>query len=226
MSNKKKTTIKKEEKTKNTNKLKDNAEKVSKSKETTKSKNTTNKNKNQNKTAKAKKVEHQNPEIIKNTNNEMAKLLKIVLIVTGIMLVFYGITLLVTNKADETLEKQNNENQTEETPIQYENIIIGSMLSHGGTYYVLIEKEDDNRIAEYDSIITTIKSSEDAPIIYKANLTDSFNKNYLGKEQNYYVDDLSEFKVTSTVLVKVKDGKIDSVSDTYDAIKNKLKDLA
>lgn len=167
-----------------------------------------------------------NSETINNSSNEMIKLLKIVLIVTGVMMVFYGITLLATNKADEKLESQNTEDTSSETQIQYENIMIGSLLNKGGSYYVLIEKDDDNRLTEYDSLISTIKASEDAPTIYKANLTDSFNKNYLGKESNYYVDDIADFKVTGTTLVKVQDGKITSVSDNYDAIKNKLNDLA
>jgi len=169
---------------------------------------------------------HEETVVVDNSNNEMLKLLKIVLIVTGIMVIFYGITLVATNKADETIEKENNDNQPSETQIQYENILIGSMLNNDGTYYVLIEKDDDNRLAEYDSLIATIKSSEDAPTIYKANLTDSFNKNYLGKEHNYYVDDMADFKVTGTTLVKVQDGKIVSVSDTHDSIKDKLNDLA
>ena len=99
--------------------------------------------------------------------SEMAKLLKIVLIVTGIMIIFYGVTLLATKKSEEVLNEQNDNNETaSETTIQYDNIMIGTMLNHSGTYYVLIEMEDDNRIAEYDSIINTIKSSEDAPAIY------------------------------------------------------------
>jgi len=159
-------------------------------------------------------------------NNEMVKLLKIVLIVTGIMLVFYGITLLVTKKSEEVLENKETKEQTQKTGIQYKNIMIGTMLNHGGTYYVLIEEKDDNRITEYDSLITTIESSEDAPRIYKANLTDSFNKTYLGKEENYYVENLNEFKVTGTTLVKVKDGRIEVAKDTYDSIKNTLKEIA
>lgn len=161
-----------------------------------------------------------------DNGNELIKLLKIILIVTGIMLIFYGITLLVTDKADEKIENQNKKETASKTEIQYENIMIGSLLNHDGSYYVLIEKDDDNHLNEYDSLIGTIKSSEDAPTIYKANLTDSFNKNYLGEEANYYVDDIADFKVTGTTLVKVQDGKIVSVSDSYDAIKNKLNDLA
>jgi len=185
----------------------------------------------ENKKQKTKKDNHKNQkheEVIMtdSSSNEMLKLLKIVLIVTGVMVIFYGITLVATNKADETIDKQKEDNKPSETQIQYENILIGSMLNNDGTYYVLIEEKDDNRLAEYDSLIATIKTSEDAPTIYKANLTDAFNKDYLGKEQNYYVNDIADFKVTGTTLVKIKDKKIDSVSDSYDAIKNKLKELS
>ena len=176
-----------------------------------------------------KKVKEPHHELLNShssgSSNEISKLVKIVLIVTGIMIIFYGITLIATNQADNV----NDENQSDEdnaaTEIQYENIMIGTILNHSGTYYVLIEQEGDNRVAEYESIITTIESSEDAPAIYKANLTDSFNKVYLGKEQNYYVDNIADFRVTGTVLVTVVDGKIDSVKDSYDDIKNQLNDL-
>ncbi len=158
-------------------------------------------------------------------NDELSKLIKIVLIVTAIMAVFYIITLLVTNKTDNTNDKKDNA-QNEKAIIQYENIIIGNMLKKGGTYYVLIEADNDNRTAEYDSLVKTIKSGDDAPTIYKANLTDAFNKVYLAKEENYYVTNMAEFKVTGTTLVKVNDGKIDSVYNNYDAIKNKLNELS
>ena len=225
MSNKKTTnkkTTNKNEKTKNKQKI-TKAEEVLEIKETKKSKDK--KTDNSNKRKKDNKS-YDNKLNTNDSRNEMIKLLKIVLIVTGIMLIFYGITLLATNKADEKLENKEESQTQAETQIQYENIMIGSLLNHNGTYYVLIEKDKDNHLTEYESLIGTIKSSEDAPTIYKANLTDSFNKNYLGEESNYYVDDMADFKVTGTTLVKIQDGKIISVSDNHDAIKNKLNDLA
>ncbi|MBR3362608.1 MAG: hypothetical protein IKG40_01630 [Bacilli bacterium] len=162
-----------------------------------------------------------------NEPNEFKRLLKIIIIVTAIFALFYAITLIVTKKADDVKQEQKNENKTsEKAEIQYENIMIGTMLNHDGTYYILIEGKDDNRLDEYNSLIEEIKSNDDAPNIYKANLTDSFNKVYLGKEENYYVDDISEFKVKTTTLIKVVDKKIDSAYDNYDAIKNKLTELA
>lgn len=183
-------------------------------------------------TAKKKKHESESAKVEKqlrsrvSSNDEMSRLFKIVLIVTAIFVVFYGVTLLVTKQADEKTNNTTNEENPKTTEIQYDNIMIGTMLNHGGTYYVLIEQADDIRSAEYTSLIDTIKSADDAPTIYKANLTDSFNKDYLAKEENYYVENIADFRVTGTTLVKVENGKINSVFDNYDAIKNKLKELA
>ena len=195
---------------------------------------TTNK-KGQNKNASVKKEVKNKKATIKNNNseeiieqpNEFKRLLKIILIVTGIFVLFYVVTIVVTKKADDVKSEQEKENETvEKAEIQYENIMIGTMLNYGGTYYVLIEAKDDNRLNEYESLIEGIKGNEDSPNIYKANLTDSFNKGYLGKEENYYVSDIAEFKVKGTTLIKVVDNKIDSAYDNYDAIKNKLTELA
>ncbi len=141
------------------------------------------------------------------------------------MIVFYAITMIATKKADEKTTETKENTTTEETEIQYDNIMIGTMLNKDGNYYVLIEDSEDNRVTEYESLISTISSSEDAPKIYKANLTDSFNKNYLGKEENYYAEDIKDFKVKGTTLLKIEDKKVVLALDNYDAIKNKLNEL-
>ena len=196
---------------------------------TKKSVNTNNKNTYKNveqKQPEKTKIKNNEPEKKETESNEFKRLLKIILIVTAVFGIFYIVTILVTKTADDAKLKQKLENKTvEKAEIQYENIMIGTMLNHSGTYYVLIEAKKDNRLDEYESLIETIKAKEDSPNIYKANLTDSFNKVYLGKEENYYVSDISEFKVKTTTLIKVVDGKIDAALDNYDAIKKKLNEL-
>ena len=157
-------------------------------------------------------------------DSEIVKLIKIVAIVTAIMLVFYVITLVATDKAEDVLETEDTESEDVETAIQYDYIMIGSMLSKDGSYYVLIEEEDDPRIDEYTTLRQIISADEDAPKIYTANLTDSFNKGYLAKEANY-TDNLNEFRVTGTTLLKISDGHIGEVFDTHEKIKNRLNEL-
>ena len=159
--------------------------------------------------------------------NEFFRLIKIILIVTAIFGVFDVVTIVVTNKAEKAkVSEETSEEKAEKTEIQYKNIMIGTMLNHTGTYYVLIQEADEIRSDHYDTLVTAVSSNPDSPDIYKANLTDSFNKKYLSKEENYYVDDISKFRVKGTTLIKVVDGKVDAAFDNYDAIKNKLTELS
>ena len=161
-------------------------------------------------------------------NNELVRLVKIIVIITVIMALIYVVTMIATKKADEVKKDDTSTSEkTTKTEIQYDNIMIGTMLNKGGTYYVLIEedKNDDQRIDEYDQLVTTIKNKEDATKIYKVDLTDAFNKVYKAKESNYYVDNISDFKVTGTTLLKIEDAKVVTAFDDYDGIKNELNNL-
>lgn len=167
-------------------------------------------------------IKKKKSEIIKN-DNELIKLLKIVLAVTGIMIVFYGITMVVTKVAKDEID--NVSPNKEKAIIQYKDIVIGTMLNKtGGEYYVLIKGEEDNRIAEYETLIKIIEAKEDAPTFYMANLTDSFNKKYFAKEANDS-SNLEEFKVSGTTLVKIKDGEIDKTFSEYLTIRTHLNSI-
>lgn len=153
-------------------------------------------------------------------DDEMGKLLKIVLIVTAIIIVFYFVTSFVTRKASES----KNSKSSEKTVIQYNDLIIGSMLNKDGEYYVLIEKDDDEYLSEYESSIQMIGINEEAPKIYIAKLNDSFNKGYLADEANYD-SDLGNFKVSGTTLIKVSNHSISETFDNHDDISSKLEGL-
>ena len=155
-----------------------------------------------------------------SSSNELFKLVKIILIVTCIILVFYVITVIVTKKANEVAKEKNST----KAEIQYDSIMIGAMLNIDGTYYVLIEDKDDIRLSEYSTLIQTIKANDDAPTIYTANLSSSFNKAYLSNESNYD-SDMTKFKVKGTTLVKVSNHKIQNVYDNYKSIVDKLDEL-
>ena len=220
---------KKQTKKENNSKIKEDNIRVTK-KQTKNNK--VNNHKIKNNKVKDKKVNKEAIEAEKQINklgssSEIIKLIKIVLIVTAVMLVFYLITLVATGQADK-VNKQNEEDQSTDTAteIQYDYIVIGTMLNKDGNYYVLIEADEDNRLSEYSTLIQTISADEDAPKIYHANLTDSFNKNYLAKEAKYDVQNISDFRVTGTALVEINNHEIAEVFDTYDEIKGELNELA
>ena len=158
-----------------------------------------------------------------DSSDEIGKLLKIILIVTGIMILFYGITVLVTKKVNAVKTAKLGKSSSSAT-IQYDKIIIGSMLKFDGEYYVLIEKDDDEHLGEYDTLLKAIAANDESLKVYTADLNSSFNEKYLSNENNYD-SDLDKFKVTGTTLVHVKDKKIEDCFDNYDSIKEKLDDI-
>lgn len=155
-----------------------------------------------------------------SNSDELSKLIKIVLIITAIIVVFYGVTVVVTKKAKEAAEEKNKQ----AVEIQYDSIMIGSMLNIDGSYYVLIEDKDDIKSSEYTTLLQTIKANDDAPTIYTADLSSSFNKSYLSDKSNYD-SNMEKFKVTGTTLVKISDHKITNVYDSHDKIISKLDEL-
>ena len=157
-----------------------------------------------------------------SNNDEITKLIKLIVVVTVIMIVFYFITTIVTRKAN--AKKIAEKEKSEKVSIQYENIIIGSMLNKEGDYYVLIEKENDDNSDEYQTLIQTVSVNDEAPKIYKANLTDIFNKIYLSDNKNYD-SNLENFKVSGTTLIKVSNHQISETYDQHDSIKEKLSEL-
>ena len=223
-SSSKKTTPKKNVKKTSNNKEKNASSKKNEKKleiKNTKNENQKEKVNNKSNELKKKTIEKARGNLIysnSSESNEISKLIKIVLIVTLVMIVFYFVTVVVTKKANEV--KDSNSKAT----IQYDNIMIGYMLKIDGSYYVLIKDNDDKLLNEYETLVSTVGSNDDAPKVYGANLNDSFNKNYLSGESNYD-SNLNNFKVKGTTLVKVKDHKIDSTFDDHDSIVSELESL-
>ena len=184
------------------------------------------KNSNQEKEIKKNNIEKARKELHfekNDSSDEITKLAKIVLLVTVIIIVFYFITTFVTRKAN-AIKTVRNLKSDEKAEIQYDSLIIGSMLKIDGDYYVLIEKDDDEKLTEYQTLLQTIAANDEAPKIYTANLSNSFNKKYLADESNYD-SDLTNFRVKGTTLIKIANHKIETTYDNYDDIKGKLDEL-
>jgi len=136
------------------------------------------------------------------TSNEMANLIKIVLAVTAVFLIFYGITTLVTDKEDETGTDSG------EVTIQYDEILLGTLFEQSNSeYYVLVTTEDDLYASTYSSLLSTYTAKENAIRVYNANLDNGFNKSYKSEEANIS-NNLKELKLTGSTLLKIKDKTI------------------
>ena len=136
-----------------------------------------------------------------NGNYDVKSIVKFIIIVLLVAAIFYLITIFVANKNTTTSNKK-----TEEAIIQYEEIIIGNMYNQRETeYYVLLKDENDPYISYYETYLTNYKSKDDALKVYYVDLSSAFNKKYLSDSNNIEKDN---FKINSTVLIKIKDKNI------------------
>lgn len=125
--------------------------------------------------------------------------LKIIAGVLIVFIVFYGITSLVTNKKTAPIEEN----------IQYDKILVGSILNRlESEYYVIVEASDDEEVSNYEVLISNYIKKENHLRFYKVDLSDPFNANYIGEETVLDINNISDIKFNKSTLLHIKDKKI------------------
>lgn len=179
---------------------------------------------------KAKKITKKTNKIIKGDNkknvsigsndNEMSKLIILILIVAAVFVVFYIITLFVTKEDKDS----NSTEQSYEATIQYEKILAGNILSQKPSeYYVLVYFSDDQYVPLYENYLTYYTMvKEDAVPYYTVDMDDVFNNEFVSEESNLNVSVAKDFKFKQTTLLRIIDGKVISTYETKDDITGKF----
>lgn len=146
----------------------------------------------------------------------ISKFLKIIIAVLIIFVLFTFITKIITNK----------EKSDETTNIQYDKILVGSILNRPESdYYVLVISKDDENALVYTNLISTYKAKSEHRRIYTADLADEFNKIYVADTNNLNVTAIDDIRFAETTLLHISDGKIVS-SRVGDNIKSYLENLS
>lgn len=145
-----------------------------------------------------------------NTNSEMeySKIIKITIGVILVLTLTYFITALASGEIKFGKEKV----EEKETSIQYEEIIVGQMLNRNkNEYYVLLFDFTDSFASYYLSLKDSYINNEDSLPFYIIDLEKHINSKYILKDGEELIEkpnNLSEFKVTSPTIIKVKDNKV------------------
>lgn len=138
--------------------------------------------------------------------NEVKKLIQIVIIVIGILLIFYGITVLITKRQEN--EILDNSDMLE-TIIEYDKLIVSNIYEQKeSVYYVLATLENDTNLKTYNSKVNTYNSYDNSMKVYLLNLNSAFNKKYLKESSNFTVK-YPEFK--ESTLLRIENNELTSV---------------
>lgn len=156
---------------------------------------------------------------IEQTNtDQIKKLIILVLTVTAIFFIFYGITILVLNN-------DNKKEKSTETHIDLEKILISQILSQPeNDYYVLITIEKDANNGTYNSLKEEYYKKENHKKIYLANLNDPMNKSFIGDEISLQ-GDVKNFRFDKSTLLEIENTTIKSITEGSQDILEKLNNM-
>ena len=118
-----------------------------------------------------------------------------------ILVIFSLITMFAT--------RDKNKDTAEETKMQYEKILVGSILNRNESdYFVLVEVENEPNASTYKTLIDNYIKKEEHSRFYYVDLGDMFNSKYVGDENSKDFTDILNVKFAETTLLHVKEGKI------------------
>lgn len=147
-------------------------------------------------------------------NNEIMNLIKIIVAVCVVVLAALGLAYGINYFRDD-----KEEDETLETKIQYEEILIGSMLTREqNEYYVLVIAKDDVSKNNYYYFLDKNENAEERLSIYYVDMSKAFNSSHLAEESNLRVSDITEFKIKESTLVKVHNKSVVEAYEGRDAI--------
>ena len=157
----------------------------------------------------------------KESENEIKKLIILVLIVTAIFFIFYGITILIMKKN----KTESTEPKEEVTHIDMDMILINQLLSQPeDNYYVLLTIENDSNNTTYESLKEEYYKVENHKKIYNANINDPMNKSFVGDE-TVLEGELKDFKFEKSTLLEIENGSIKNKYIGSTEILSKLSEL-
>lgn len=175
--------------------------------------------------SKKKNEKHQEAKTVKRGRpDEVTKLVEVVLILLAIFAAFYLITYWVTNAKKST--PNTGDTGIDNTVIQYDEILLGNLLDQNkDEYYVLVMSKGEIKDKAFGTEIQTYKAKEGSLRLYTANLDDIFNKPYRSDSSRFDTEAVSEVRVRTTTLIKVKDQRIVETTEDSSAVRSKLVEL-
>jgi hypothetical protein len=154
---------------------------------------------------------------------EVIRFVKILVIVIILVLVVYLFTRLFVTK--DLLNNSTTEKEVTAGSVDYDAMIIGTMLSKSDDYYVILYNSEDLNSVYYSGLVNAYSNNDDALKVYTIDLSNELNKSYVTdneSEINLKTTDLSKFKVGNLALLKISNQKITKALTTEEEIAEEL----
>ncbi len=153
-------------------------------------------------------------------SKEVKKFILVVISLVAIIVLIYFFTKIFVTK---DLVK-GHEVSYQDGVINYDNLIVGNMLSKNDKeYYVIAFDSTSNDSAYYHTLISAYKNKDKALNIYSIDLSNELNKKYIDvNKPNLEFTSLDNLKLGEVTLFKVKVGKVSIYLTNVEDIKKEL----
>ena len=157
-------------------------------------------------------------------DNEVFKIVKILIAVVLFLVVFYFLAMIMTGE----IKFGNKKKEEEATQIQYDEILAGETLNKNEEeYYVLYFNFSEKLSTTYLTYRDGYLGKTEHFPMYMVDLEKGFNTKYIKNEEEIeeYPENIDELKVVSPTIVKVKDKKVVERVEGKDKVKEFLKNI-
>lgn len=161
--------------------------------------------------------------VIKNSyNEELIKLIKIVIIVGVVITLVYFLTSYLSKSGKFSTKYEPSE--TPEAVMTYEDATIGTVFNRPDSeYYVAFEDFADKNKTYINSLISSYTSEKESLPVYKVDMSLDINKKYKSDTSNKNATKTSELKIKTPTLIKIENAKITKYIEGNENIKSELK---
>ena len=161
-----------------------------------------------------------NEETVDSFDFDLKKNIYVALGILAFLLVFYLLTIYITNK---NTEKTDEEDKVE-TYISYKNIILGRSFDMGdGEYYVAYYDSTAEDIADnYNEVISTYQTDKGDLTIYVVDMHDALNASHSADVGNMSPTNASELQIHGPTLIKFDNHQVVEYIEGLDGIKEHL----
>ena len=156
-------------------------------------------------------------------DEDIVKKIYLVLAIVVFFCLFYILTIYITNKNSDD-NSTNNDSETSEVSISYENIIAGRSFSMGEEEYLVLyyDKTDEELSSTVLDIIDSYSQKEDKLKMYIVDMHDALNSSYSSDESNTHPTNATEIKINGPTLIKFSNKEVSLYLEGTDNISDYL----
>lgn len=136
------------------------------------------------------------------TNIELKKVIKILIVMVITFGLFYLITIGILSKKESVVKTYN-------PTIQYKKILVGeSFTKNKKEYLVLYYNSNTDNMDDIHTMLETYNEKKDKLYIYTVDMSEALNKKYISEESNKEATKAEELKIAGKTLIHFKNNKI------------------